>query len=311
VDIGASDSPPRIWESIARHSIYVGFDPDDRELHEDYQHQFRRAILINEAVTSHTGDDDVVFYLTRFPYCSSTLKPDHQSLSNYLFSDLFAVEGETRARATTLDEVLQRLSLPCVDWFKTDSQGTDLRLFNSLKSDVRSRVLAIDVEPGLIDAYLGEDLFVDTHRELTRSGFWLSRLNICGAVRMRRTSLQIIGDLDKEIDDRFIDRTVRQSPGWCEARYLRDLDWLARGDFTQREYVLLWVFAMLDGQLAFALDLAVEYVRLFGTDNISQVMQHEPIVLMRRSRRRAQFSAVKSVPMRVFHRALRAFKLLI
>ena len=61
---------------------------------------------------------------------------------------------------------MDRLSLSGIDWLKTDSQGTDLRIFNSLRPEVRSRVLAIDIEPGLIDAYVGEDLFVDAHKEL-------------------------------------------------------------------------------------------------------------------------------------------------
>ena len=186
VDIGASDAPPKIWESIAQHSIYVGFDPDLREIYEVPESCFYKAIIVNEAITSHKESNEVLFYLTRSPFCSSTLKPDSESLSNFLFSDLFVVEREVRVRATTLDSVIERLSLPCVDWLKTDSQGTDLRIFNNLRDDIRSRVLAIDIEPGLIDAYIGEDLFVDAHRDLTQNGFWLSTLNIDGAVRMRR-----------------------------------------------------------------------------------------------------------------------------
>ena len=91
-------------------------------------------------------------------------------------------KGTTRA-------ILDRLSLDRIDWFKTDSQGIDLRLFNSLRDEVRSRVLAVDIEPGLISAYLGEDTFVDVHKNLTRSGFWLSNVNVCGTVRMRKSAL--------------------------------------------------------------------------------------------------------------------------
>ena len=34
IDIGASGARSEIWEGIARHSIYVGFDSDDRDLQE-------------------------------------------------------------------------------------------------------------------------------------------------------------------------------------------------------------------------------------------------------------------------------------
>lgn len=307
VDIGASGSPPRIWERVASHSIYVGFDPDEREIREIHEGRFLKATIINEAVISD-ADDEVVLYLTASPYCSSTLRPDHASLSNYLFSDLFTVERLTKVRATSLDAVIDRLSLPGIDWFKTDSQGTDLRLFNNLRAEVRSRVLAVDIEPGLIDAYVGEDLFVDAHRELTRSGFWLSNLNVCGAIRMQRSTLEKMTTRNKELNDGFIEKTIRKSPGWCEARYLRTIEWLAQGDFAKRDYVLLWVFALLDGQSGFAIDLGIEYEQLFGTDDVSQVMQDEPIVLMRRARQVMRFAAVKSFPLRIMHRIMRPFK---
>ena len=296
IDVGASDAPPKIWEEIAQHSIYVGFDPDLREIHEVPESLFYKAIIVNEAVTSDEESDEVLFYFTKSPYCSSTLKPDSKSLSNFLFSDLFIVEREAKVQAATLDSVMERLSLSRIDWFKTDSQGTDLRIFNSLKPKVRSRVLAVDVEPGLIDAYVGEDLFVDAHRDLTQNGFWLSNLNICGAIRMRRSNLEKMATLN----EKSVASTVRTSPGWCEARYLRTIEWMDQRDFTNRDYVLLWSFALLDGQYGFAMDLGIGYEQRFGIDNVSQIMQNEPSILMKRS-------VVKAFPFRVVRRIMQLF----
>src|SRR5439155_7493578 len=126
IDIGASGEPPDIWDEIGRQSIYVGFDPDLRDIHEISDDRFHRAIIVNEAISS-SSDKEVSFYLTKSPHCSSTLQPDTDALADYIFSDLFTVENETKVRATTLNDVLERLSLPRIDWFKTDSQGTDLR----------------------------------------------------------------------------------------------------------------------------------------------------------------------------------------
>jgi hypothetical protein len=284
VDVGASGAPPEIWKKVAQHSIYVGFDPDLREIHEISDGNFWKSFVINEAVTSDKASEQVRFYLTRSPYCSSTLQPDDEALSNFLFSDLFVVESEATVRATSLDSVMERLSLPGVDWFKTDSQGTDLRLFNSLGDQTRTRILAVDIEPGLIDAYHGEDLFVDAHRELVQHGFWLSNLDVRGTVRMRRSTLRTISATGRSVDDRFIERTVKKTPAWCEARYLRTIEWLAQGNFDQRDYLLLWVFALLDKQFGFALDVALEYERVFGEDDTSSVMKSEPVSLIRHSR---------------------------
>lgn len=265
-----------------RHSIYVGFDPSPGETHETLESRFYKAIIVNKAITSDESDE-VLFHFTKSPFCSSTLKPDSESLSNFLFSDHFVIQGEARVRATTLDSVMERLSLSRIDWLKTDSQGTDLRIFDSLRDKVRSQILVVDMEPGLMDAYVGEDLFVDAHRDLTQNGFWLSNLDVHGAVRIRKTTLRKAMASNKDISYNLVERTVRKTPGWVNARYFRTIEWLAGGNFAKRDYVLLWIFALLDSQYGFALDLAIEYERVFGVDDISQLMKDEPILRMRRS----------------------------
>jgi methyltransferase FkbM-like protein len=296
IDIGAAVAPPEIWQPIASHSVYVGFDPDPREMQPPMNHPYYKAVIVNEAVTHDAGRSEAHFYFTKSPTCSSTLKPDAASLGEYLFADLFVVERETDVRATTLDAVIDRLALPGVDWLKTDSQGTDLRLFESLKPDRRARVLALDLEPGLIDAYVGEDLFVDAHKQLLRSGFWLSNLEVQGTVKMRNSTLSRLKSMDP---DPVLDKaanSIKISPGWVNARYLRTLPWLARGGFGKRDYVVLWVFAWLDAQVGFACDLAVDYEQRFGQDDTSRLMLAEALVELRKlgHRRRSIFEKAKS-----------------
>jgi len=295
LDIGASGAPPKIWENIARHSIYVGFDPDLREIREISNGLFYKASIINKAVTSEEGVKETHFYLTNSPYCSSTLRPDAESLANFLYSDLFIVQSECTVPATTLDSVINQLCLPRVDWFKTDSQGIDLRLFKSMRDPIRTRVLAVDIEPGLIDAYVGEDLFVESHRYLTENGFWLSNLDVKGAVRMRKSTLRELSASGKVISAELVERSVKRSPGWCEARYLKTLQALHQYGHNASDYVMLWVFTMIDNQLGFALDLAVEYEKVFGRDDISRVMIDEPISrIVKTGRSRGLYTILKS-----------------
>lgn len=273
VDIGASVSPPAVWKPIAGRSVYVGFDPDLRAPRTETGREYYKRFLINEAVTPVADRPHMHFHLTRFPPCSSTLKPDASALSEYLFADLFAIEKEAEVPATPLDSALDRLGLPAADWMKIDSQGTDLRLFESLRPERRARVLALDIEPGLIDAYVGEDLFVEAHARLVRNGFWLSDLEVHGAPRFRRATLDRLQDGDPGF--RLAAGSIKDSPGWVNARYLRTLPWLAQGDFGRRDYGLLWTFACLDGQFGFAADLLVEGERRFGEDDLSRIMLAE------------------------------------
>lgn len=281
IDIGASGGTFEIWDAIAPESVYVGFDPDQREIREIRDGKFHRAVMVNKAVVDKPEMDHVNFYLTKSPYCSSALEPDKESLRHYLFWDLFTVRGEVKVDAATLDSVAGQLALPRIDWFKTDSQGTDLRLFKSIRDEVRRHILAVDIEPGLIDAYRGEDLFVDAHRDLVASGFWLSRLNVPGVVRMQESSIRSILGECSDLDRRAVEKTVRPSPGWCEARYLRTLEWLAEHRMEMGEYVRLWVFAMMDNQPGFALDTVLDMEKIFGPGEMSGVMRRESIARIR------------------------------
>src|SRR5258706_144731 len=84
------------------------------------------------------------------------------------------IVGERGATAgtPTLTAAAGRLGLGRIDWLEVDSQGTALRIINSLRDDLRGRLLAVDTEPGLRGAYVGEDLFSDVHGDLVRQGFW-------------------------------------------------------------------------------------------------------------------------------------------
>ena len=283
IDIGASGEPPAQWDTIAKRSIYVGFDPDRREICDLPDGRYARSIIVNEALTSLPGKNEARFYLARSPHCSSTLLPDAESLSHYIFSDLFEVEKEVSVPASSLNTVIDRLGLNNIDWFKTDSQGTDLRLFQSLRDEMRDRVLAVDVEPGLIDAYAGEDLFVDTHRELLRQGFWLSSLDIKGSVRMSRAVMKMAAGKYPGLKDPGVFESVRQSPCWCEGRYFRTLESLGKRGADKRDYALLWVFSMIERQWGYAFETGVEYGRLFGDDKISRSLLDAPIRQLKRN----------------------------
>lgn len=283
VDIGASgQSVPNQWEPIAPLSIYVGFDPDSRELYEQHTTSFYRHATINKAVVTDSSKANVSVYLTRSPYCSSTLNPDSSALEDWAFSDLFQVESVAELPAIDLATAIKQLDLERIDWIKTDSQGTDLRLFNSLPEPLKDGVLAIDIEPGLIAAYEGEDRFADAHIELTRQGFWLSDLVVLGTVRVRRDTLSLATGRD-DITYGEAAEQLKVSPGWCEARYLRTTQALLARGASERNYLLLWGFALLDHQIGFATDVARTFAQQYPADEIS----HELLTYSQEALRRA------------------------
>ena len=314
MDVGASGAAPEMWASLAGRSWYVAFDPDRREMaHADGEGPFKRKTVVNEAITPHAGTSEVRFYLTRSPFCSSTLTPDHALVANFFGAERFDVLSEATARAATPTDVLGRLKLDRIDWLKLDTQGTDRRIYDSLDQAVRSRLLAVDLEPGLRGAYVGEDLFGDVHRSMLRDGFWLSHMECKGFVRMRPSTLEHLRANEPDIDRAYVERAVRRTPGWTELRYLRSIESLQATGGGRREFALLWVIATLDAQHGFALDVAAHWENTFGADETSRAMRGESVARLRDGYAAAQRAAsrglrkrVKSVIRRLIPQPLRA-----
>jgi FkbM family methyltransferase len=286
LDVGASGDPPEVWRPFAHCSTFVGFDPDLREMRETTNGPYRRSILVNCAVIADPAQREAKVFLTRSPYCSSTLEPDLPALQDYIFADLFEVERETKVAAETINSVVARLKLDRLDWIKIDTQGTDLRVFRSIDPTLRSKILAVDIEPGLIEAYKGEDTFLTAHAALIEDGFWVSDLNVLGTVRMRPDTLKKFAHLNRFYRyDRLVYR-VKNNPGWVNARYLRTPKWLIDNKLGKEAWVMLFAFSLMDKSLGFALDLVVQYEKTFGSDSNLEHMRETGLQLLEQATRR-------------------------
>jgi hypothetical protein len=148
-----------------------------------------------------------------------------------------------------LAKALEQAGVSRVDWFKTDSQGIDLRLFQSLPETMRGRVLAAEFEPGIIDAYEGEDKMAAVLAAMDRPEFWLAALALRGTVRISaEDAARFGGHQSRRLAD-----VLKTSPGWGEMTYLNTFR--ASGPFSQRDWLLGWIIACLQEQYGFALDL--------------------------------------------------------
>src|SRR5438067_2281545 len=52
IDVGAAGAPPQVWDPIASRSIYIAFDPDSRDFRETTGGHFRRAVVVNKALSA-------------------------------------------------------------------------------------------------------------------------------------------------------------------------------------------------------------------------------------------------------------------
>jgi FkbM family methyltransferase len=303
MDVGAAGTSPAVWQSIAAASTLIGFEPDARNPDPSFGRNFARAILVNRAVVPNDTDDAADFILTEYPSCSSMLEADLVSLGSFAFRDYFKPVRRVSVQATSLNRVVADHGLAGINWLKVDSQGLDLRILKSLSAGNLDRLLAVDIEPGLIDAYKQEDLFPECHSWLKSNGFWMAQLACQTHVKIRpetverlkaagydrrsmRSKLHIlmvafarqsynkikrksVGRFKATVDDRrSMLSKLHKSPICVEGRYLREVSWLEKHVEDKQLWIVAILFGLCADQLGHVFDLIGACEAKFGLDTV-------------------------------------------
>ncbi|HKZ40871.1 MAG TPA: FkbM family methyltransferase [Candidatus Hodarchaeales archaeon] len=275
VDIGSSGGGQFIFQTIARHSMIIGFDPDARGQDVHFAKGFKEQILVPKAVVSDQQANDVTFILTRHSSCSSTLSPNWESVQNFVFRDYFDPINTVKVPATTLNKVAEEYGIEAFDWIKVDSQGTDLRILCSLKPKLQDRLMAVDVEPGLLDFYVGEDTFTSTHDFLVSHAFWMSDLQHQDYVYMTPETQKWASKLTgKEEVETFLGK----SPICIEGRYMRTIAHLNKVGIRERR--LAFVFALLNNKVGYAFEILRQFQGLIGEPPLEKLCMDSAYALL-------------------------------
>lgn len=254
IDIGASGKIHSIWKKIAPYAICIAFDADDRDFgHVKEETGKYHKLYTYNCIVSDQDIDESDFYLTQSPHCSSLLPPDEQAVADLAFAEKFQVTKVVKIKTTTLPKILKELNLNYVDWFKSDSQGIDLRLFKSLGQDIISKVITAEFEPGIMDSYVGEDKLYKILEYMDQTqDFWAADMIIKGDRKITPHNLQAVfnGKRMQKLG-RF---SLKQSAGWAEITYLNQFK--PTHGFSKRDYLLGWVLATVQKHFGFALQIA-------------------------------------------------------
>ncbi|TAE49438.1 MAG: FkbM family methyltransferase [Cytophagia bacterium] len=264
IDIGASGEIHSLWKKIAKYSICIAFDADKRDFNpKGEQTSAYKKLYIYNALVAESEQKSAKFYLTKSPHCSSLLKPDTESLKDTAWASRFEIDKIIELPTTTLSSVLKKLNLSYVDWFKTDSQGIDLRLFKSLDENIIKKTLIAEFEPGIIDCYEGEDKMWSVLAYMQeRKDFWLSNLVIKGSQKIDEKNLNTFSK--RSFWRKLVMFSLPKMAGWGEMTYLNELK--DDSDFSKRDYLLAYSFAIIIGQFGFALTTAQKAQKKFKDD---------------------------------------------
>ena len=253
IDIGASGFLPKEWTRIAKYSVCIAFDADEREVGYivNEKTKYKKLYTYNCIVSDKKGKKDR-FFLTDFPYCSSRLEPNTSNLKNWDYSDLFNVKKVVTLNSITMPAVLTELHITRVDWFKADSQGTDLRLFKSLGETIIKKVLVADFEPEIIEAYKGEDRLDKILAYMDNFPFFISDMKPLGSIRI---SQKVVSTKFSAFERRILNLISKKSPCWIGLSYLNTFK--NTRIFSKRDLLLEWIFSFIKNQMSFALELAI------------------------------------------------------
>jgi hypothetical protein len=240
IDIGASGAIFDKWALIADKSVCIAFDADARDFTFDSVEGdtgYRKLYRFNRIVLP-TVQKECTFYLTKSPHCSSTLVPDKENLAGWMFESLFEVEKEVNLPSTTIGECLDKVKLDYIDWYKVDSQGIDMDIFLSIPKEVRDNIFAADFEPGLMDAYLGENKTAGLLTTLDNESYWISTLDVRGTQRL---------------DPKYsaLSSQLHESPCWIGLTALKKVS----SSYDLRSALILMVFSLVENQWGFALQI--------------------------------------------------------
>ena len=147
-----------------------------------------------------------------------------------------------------MPDVLKNASIDYIDWLKIDTQGTDLRLFKSIPENIKQHILVAEFEPGIIDAYKGEDKLHELIAYMSGlNSFFMSSIDVKGVQKINHQTLERFS-----IHAKNFARTQRISPGWGEVSYMNTM----AGPHNTRDYLLAFAFALVETQYGFALEIA-------------------------------------------------------
>lgn len=271
VDIGASGNVHHRWRKITKYSICITFEPDSRKfgyIQKESKH-YKKLFVFN----CGAGNDDEKeskFYLTRSPYCSSFLKPNIEKLRPYSFAYKFIVENEVIYSIRGIRSILNELNIPYVDWYKSDSQGWDLRIFSSIGNEIIQKIIAAEFEPGIMDAYEGEDKLHQVLAYMEKFPFFLSRLDVKGISRISCNNLGKISSIP--VLQKIAIESHKQIAGWGEMLYLNTFE----GDYLSsiRDYLLGIAIAILNQEYGFALELSQKARSVYNDSIFHEIEQY-------------------------------------
>lgn len=286
-DLGASGENWEVFELLKPIANLLRFDPDERDMREVLGTNGRRVITINRAVVEHDLDK-VDFYLTNSPYCSSTLKPDFKRVKNYPYADLFEVKDIRQVSAITLNQAIISSDLSHIDWIKIDTQGTELRILNSISDDIFDRLLVCDIEASLYSHYIDADTLPSMHELMLEKDFWIVEMRPHWNTRISANRLKELEQRYKGKTQNIFQYSKHKEITTLELCYVRTLEGAKKQNYEFEQFICLFLCHFILEAFEYCLEILSEIENLFGNNEILDLLRQETFNSIDERTQRAQ-----------------------
>ena len=262
IDVGASDEINNSWKKLSKHSICLGFDTNI--INNKSETSYKKFYLIKSLIGIKNVKKN--FYLTFDKNCSSSLKPTNKDIKEYLFNEKFQIKKVVKLKYITLNKVLKDHKILYVDWFKTDTQGTDLRIFKSLSQNIRKKILIAEFEPGFENIYTNEDTVADVIEYMIKD-FFIDSFKIKGDYFFnKKTKLKFLNKLQ----NRFFHLFNKKQIVWANITFINKL----KGKFSKRDILLFIIIQIIRKNYLIALKICEQEKRVIGKELYSYIVKN-------------------------------------
>lgn len=151
-----------------------GFDPDTEECNSlSRRYQSNSVSIVPVALAECDGTRTL--HVTQEPACSSLLRPDPKLTEVYPALRCARQVSSIEIETTSLDAWARKSGVPCIDFIKIDTQGSELEILKGATITLQG-VRCLEVEVEFNPIYLDQPLFSDVDQFLRKAGFVLWKL---------------------------------------------------------------------------------------------------------------------------------------
>ena len=171
LDIGASGGIEKKWAKFEEFINIVGYEPDKNEFDNLIRNnKTPKNIFINAALGRNKTESKL--YITKKQQLSSLLKPDPSIVNKYLNSERFDITNEVDVHLITVDQSLQDAKIKTIDFFKIDTQGSELDILKGSNKTLE-HVVGIEIEVEFNPIYVGQPIYSEVDTYIRNLGFEL------------------------------------------------------------------------------------------------------------------------------------------